>query len=402
VKRCLVLIAAALALGACFDPEPPNAIGIETDTSSGTMAGTDPTLEPDSTGGPADPTMDPTLDPDASTGSTDPTSDPSSGEDSGSADPTLCGNAVLDDEEACDLGEGNNDNGACTTACQLAVCGDGLVEVGAEDCDDGGESATCNVDCTSASCGDGIVNAAAGESCDAEAIDNGSCETCELVCDAGWLDCESGASDGCETHGDIDPANCGDCGNPCDPGETCSGGACLSTRRVFLSSAVVSADFGGVEGADAICADLADTAGLGSNFMAWVSSADQGVSVADRFEPHDGPYVLLDGTPIAADWDDLIDGTLDAPILLDEYGEAPGGFGGGSCHGGATCTQVFTGTTAGGGAYEGQHDDCDGWSTTTYLPAFSGGDATATDQGWSLFAAGLRCDYAARLYCFEQ
>ncbi len=397
-------------LGGCFDPESPSAIEIATDgggTSSVPGVGSDTTVDPSDTSGASDPTMDPTVDPTAdSSAPDDPTSRPSddSSSDGGSAsgDPDLCGNAMLDDGEACDLGADNNDNGACTTACQIAVCGDGLVEVAAEDCDDGEETVTCNADCTTASCGDGVVNVAAGETCDGASLDNGSCDGCELVCNDGWLDCEGGASDGCETHGDVDVEHCGDCDNPCGAGETCSEGACVATRRVFLSSAVVWADFGGVEGADAICQDLADMAGLDGSFMAWLSSADLSISVSDRFEQHDGPYVLVDGTQLANGWDDLTDGSLDAPILLDEFGNPPGGFGGGNCHGGATCTQVFTGTTAGGGTYEGQHDDCDGWSTTTFLPAFSGGDATATDEGWSLFAAGLRCDYAARLYCFEQ
>jgi hypothetical protein len=276
------------------------------------------------------------------------------------------------------------------------------VRAGFEDCDDAGESAACNVDCTTAQCGDGTLNATAGEICDGETIAHGSCEACQIACAADWMDCGGGIADGCEVDGNIDLDHCGACGNACGGAEVCSDGACLAFKRVFLSSWVVWADFGGVEGADEACQAMADDAGLDGTFMAWVSSIDQQAVLADRFTHHDGPYVLMDGTPIADDWDDLTDGTIAAAIVVDEYGNAPAGFVGGNCHGGATCTQVFTGATAAGGAYNGQHADCDGWSTTTYLPAFAGGDASATDQGWSLFAAGLRCDYAARLYCFEQ
>lgn len=335
--------------------------------------------------------------------------DDDSGSSEGSSDSSsssggneLCGNGDLDDGEECDLGRANNDNAACTTSCLLAVCGDGLVEAGPEDCDDGGESAVCNADCTLSSCGDGIINGSAGEDCDGQTIAQGTCDGCALSCDNGWLDCDTGIENGCEIDRLNDPNNCGACLSVCNENETCAQGDCVETKRVFLSSEVLFADFGGVDGADEACQQMADGAGLDGQFLAWLSSADQGISVDDRFNMHDGPYVLMDGTQIAANWGDLIDGTLDAPILLDEAGNPPGGFGGGNCHGGATCTQVFTGTTGGGASYEGQHDDCDGWSTTTFLPAFAGGDANRTDVGWTLFAAGLRCDYAARLYCFEQ
>ncbi len=47
------------------------------------------------------------------------------------------------------------------------ICGDGVIACGgAEECDDGGESATCDADCTSAQCGDGTLNVSAGEQCD--------------------------------------------------------------------------------------------------------------------------------------------------------------------------------------------------------------------------------------------
>ena len=75
----------------------------------------------------------------------------------------------------------------------LATCGDGLVHAGVEDCDDAGESAACNVDCTTASCGDGVLNVSANEVCDGDVggqdcVDLGfaggeltcSTETCDL------------------------------------------------------------------------------------------------------------------------------------------------------------------------------------------------------------------------------
>lgn len=47
-----------------------------------------------------------------------------------------CGDGVVDDDEACDLGLGNEASRACTPACTDAVCGDGVRSLD-EACDDG-------------------------------------------------------------------------------------------------------------------------------------------------------------------------------------------------------------------------------------------------------------------------
>jgi len=47
----------------------------------------------------------------------------------------LCGNGILDKGEQCDDGDANSDTGVCLTTCRTAVCGDGFVDVGMEQCD---------------------------------------------------------------------------------------------------------------------------------------------------------------------------------------------------------------------------------------------------------------------------
>lgn len=85
----------------------------------------------------------------------------------GSTGPSAsCGDGQLDPGEACDDGNDNGENAACTPVCTVNVCGDGFVLDGVEACDDAGESAACNADCTAAACGDAKVNAAANEACD--------------------------------------------------------------------------------------------------------------------------------------------------------------------------------------------------------------------------------------------
>jgi hypothetical protein len=310
--------------------------------------------------------------------------------------PAMCGNGTVEDGEECDLGPGNADDGSCTTQCLMASCGDGLVHAGAEACDDGEATAQCDADCTAVECGDGTVNAAAGESCDGGEPTNGVCDdACTLVCDQGWDDCNRDPGDGCELPVADDPANCGACGNVC---ETCRSGYC-DAKYAFLTSEVYFGDFGGVAAADSACQGLADAAGLSGTYMAWVSSGSD--QVVDRFSMHDGPYIRVDGEKVADDWADLTDGTLDTAITKTETGENPTAPGGGiTCHGGAACLSVMTATQEDGTAYVGQHDDCDGW--TNQSVAFAGGDPSNPVDDWSLYAIGLRCDYASRLYCFEQ
>ena len=77
--------------------------------------------------------------------------------------------------EQCDQGDGvNSDTIAdrCRLDCTDPGCGDGAQDSG-EDCDTNGESSTCDSDCTAVVCGDGELNAAADEQCDEGDLDNG-------------------------------------------------------------------------------------------------------------------------------------------------------------------------------------------------------------------------------------
>lgn len=84
-----------------------------------------------------------------------------------------CGDGVRDPLEACDLGDLNDDTGACTTVCRLPGCGDGVVQAG-EGCDDGNAVPGDGCEPRCSVCGDGAVhgaetcddgNAAAGDGC---------------------------------------------------------------------------------------------------------------------------------------------------------------------------------------------------------------------------------------------
>ena len=88
---------------------------------------------------------------------------------------------------------------------------------------------------------------------------------------------------------------------------------------------------GGIAGADAICASEADTAGLDGEFKAWLSTLSS--AAADRLAQSSVPYVLVNRTRVADNWDDLTDGSIQAPINRDASGQILGG-------------DVWTGTSA--------------------------------------------------------
>lgn len=62
-------------------------------------------------------------------------------------DGPYCGNTVVDPGENCDDGNSSNTD-ACLNSCTDASCGDGYVQVGIEDCDDGGSNGACPSACS--------------------------------------------------------------------------------------------------------------------------------------------------------------------------------------------------------------------------------------------------------------
>jgi fibro-slime domain-containing protein len=104
-----------------------------------------------------------------------------------------CGDGVATRFEFCDDGAGQNTGayGHCLPDCSALGphCGDGNVDEGFEECDDGdnlGGPGSCNPDCTAGPrCGDGIRQPDLGEDCDA-GPDNGApgsacSETCTVI-----------------------------------------------------------------------------------------------------------------------------------------------------------------------------------------------------------------------------
>ncbi len=143
-----------------------------------------------------------------------------------------CGNGRLDDGEACDDGNlAPNDD--CTDACQQARCGDNIIWLGNEGCDNGDANsdepgAECRTDCTNRRCGDGVIDP--GEECDDandSEVDECANDCRRIVCGNRRVDPGEECDDGNDTQTDECTNACRDavCGDEIvGPGEACDGG----------------------------------------------------------------------------------------------------------------------------------------------------------------------------------
>jgi len=223
-------------------------------------------------------------------------------------------------------------------------------------------------------CGDGVIDA--GEDCDFEPGGLGG-ETCltqgQLL--GGFLHC------GADCQFDYS--------------------GCNGFKRVFLTSTVSDANLGGVAGADAICQARANFAGLPGTFKAWISAGDLTAFTdpATTFTQSTTPYVRVDGVVVAADWADLTDGTLDAPINIDELGVAHID----------DSPAAWTATNTDGTAvvYDAGRlgiliPDCSDWTDSNGNAGI--GVAVNTDSYWTRHepVGDAVCSVNQRLYCFEQ
>jgi hypothetical protein len=171
----------------------------------------------------------------------------------------------------------------------------------------------------------------------------------------------------------------------------------LADRIVFVTSERYNGNLGGLSGADAKCQGLADAAGLPGTYKAWLS--DSTTSSASRLVHSEVPYVLVDATLVADDWDDLTDGELLHSINLDENGVDRSGL---TFPDEAVWTFTHTnGEIWGGGTPTPTEFSCYDWTDETGPSGTIAGLLTTTDQTWT-DAISYGCIGEARLYCFRQ
>ena len=116
--------------------------------------------------------------------------------------------------------------------------------------------------------------------------------------------------------------------------------------------------------------------------MAWLSTGT--VDAKDRLTEPEGAFVRTDGAVIANSVSDLVDGTLDNPINLDEDG---------ALHE----TPARTGTRADGTA---TGSDCSGWTSNEGSFVSTFGLPGETDESWTNEAVDT-CGGLSTFYCFE-
>jgi hypothetical protein len=182
-------------------------------------------------------------------------------------------------------------------------------------------------------------------------------------------------------------------------------------KIVFVSSAVYDGNLGGVLGADAKCQALADAAGLGGTFLAWLS--DTTSSPAARFTRTSADYVLADRTTVFAHgWTGLTTQPALHPLNMTELGLPPTSVSGSNTcatpplgHGSATWGSTNLNGEPSPGVADGLHT-CEDW-TSVAVPAASNvsfGDPTGNSGTWAGFCnTGANvCASKASLDCFEQ
>ena len=167
--------------------------------------------------------------------------------------------------------------------------------------------------------------------------------------------------------------------------------ATLPDKRVFVSSATYNGNLGGLEGGDAKCQALADAAGIGGSWVAWLS--DSTTNAIDRIDDAVYRHVLAGGVASAgvaiSGKDDLSDGTLTYRIRYDENGDLT-----------SLRTRVYTGTDDDGTKMP---DTCNEWTTSDSLIVATSGYISSTTDWSSSIAIGMRyCNSNLPIYCFEK
>lgn len=169
--------------------------------------------------------------------------------------------------------------------------------------------------------------------------------------------------------------------------------------RVFVSSLRYPADLRTAGGqatgrasADYICQTLADAAGIGGVWRAWLSTTDKH---AVNHIQGNGPWYRIDGQ-LAFPNRATLGTTPMVPIAVDEHGGMPDPF-----------YEAWTGTAIGGFLAplgSRQSVTCYDWTSTVDSTLVGGvvGDIDANGSSWTNLAVGYCSPFSRRLYCFEQ
>lgn len=182
----------------------------------------------------------------------------------------------------------------------------------------------------------------------------------------------------------------------CPDGQCCTGAGTCGSCIAFVSSSYHRGQLQGIDGADAICQQLATKAGLPGAYRAWLSNGTE--SPSTRFIRATVPYTRVDGTVVAYNWSDLTDGAITHIIDLTETGEDLYRNNQAMVWTNTTNQGTITGTT--------DSDHCNGWTTgsVNYRRGRIGSFGFQLDgKGWTVFTNSTwSCSEQMHLYCFQQ
>ncbi len=171
-----------------------------------------------------------------------------------------------------------------------------------------------------------------------------------------------------------------------DAGPTCPLGAICeaNVNYAFVTSTKRPAsEYGGLAGADTICNDLAQAAGLPGQYAAWLSSRTQ--DARDRLGSASG-WIRTDGRPFSLSRGDLLSGQIIHPLNLDENGAI-------------RTVNIATNTKEDGTRRDGVSNStgaCEDWTGDSDVHEY--GRSSETNRRWTQFDEGS-CADDANLYC---
>lgn len=315
-----------------------------------------------------------------------------------------CGNGVVDGGETCDGTDDDACPGLCAAdcTCPAPACGNNVTE-GAEACDGTDDEdcpGLCQVDCTCGTpppdvCCQFATSCTGGTTASTCTAQLGTPGTAGEFCgNSGECSATDAFPAGCcqyasplECQMPISQLDCEGNSGTYVQGTICSEtGECIAPKIVFATSTTHDGNLGGLSGADAICQSRAASQSIAGTFRAWLSTPT--TSADARLTHSTTPYILRNSAVVAADWDDLTDGTLNWPINLTETLVV------------LPAASAWSASTA-SGSYASTAGSCMDWTSNFGANNAVFGDVQSTSATWTIQSFGA-CSQARHLYCIQQ
>ncbi len=168
----------------------------------------------------------------------------------------------------------------------------------------------------------------------------------------------------------------------------------VTDRRVFVTTAVVTGNTGGLTGADTLCQSEAAAANLSGTYMAFLSDGVEPGSTVEWISrnPADVAYRLPDDTIVSSSTAEFLSVNHSAAMNRAADGSTISGD-----------TRVWTGYIHDNGKIVSQANPethCSSWTKAIAWTGGANGDVTRSDYGW-FNSYGTYCTESHHLYCVQ-